>query len=293
MPKGAKRTNCIACGKQMQTVRTDGKATCIPCRHAAQVLKPGETPCAFSECRYARRFTTGYCGTHHKRFLKYGDASKTMKGKAHAVKYTADGLRVCSKCSTPKPESKFHRDKGGSNGRRAACAECELAIEKSRYEGKRDSILIKMKEYRELNLTALRERDRQRYERDREKRIELATMHTHLRRARLKATVSDTGISVIALRKRFGDNCQYCKIPLDFKAAKRGTIAPARASVEHVLPLSKGGTHTWDNVTLICHRCNTSKNCKTLDEWTPSGIGVDPPVMVGQLALFPLSEVAA
>lgn len=34
---------------------------------------------------------------------------------------------------------------------------------------------------------------------------------------------------------------------------------------DHVVPLSKGGTHTFDNVQPLCGHCNSSKNSKTID----------------------------
>jgi 5-methylcytosine-specific restriction endonuclease McrA len=44
---------------------------------------------------------------------------------------------------------------------------------------------------------------------------------------------------------RDGQNCQYC--------------GAAAESIDHVLPRSRGGTHTWDNVVASCRRCNTNK----------------------------------
>jgi 5-methylcytosine-specific restriction endonuclease McrA len=42
--------------------------------------------------------------------------------------------------------------------------------------------------------------------------------------------------------------CQYCG-----KAAE---------NVDHVIPRSKGGPHTWDNVVAACRRCNSKKENK-------------------------------
>jgi 5-methylcytosine-specific restriction endonuclease McrA len=39
--------------------------------------------------------------------------------------------------------------------------------------------------------------------------------------------------------------CQYC--------------AAVAENVDHVLPRSRGGTHTWDNVVAACKACNTKK----------------------------------
>lgn len=277
----------------MRTTRRDGVATCRPCRLAAKPPVPsGAKLCTIEGCP-KRHSARGYCYFHWQRWKRYGDPSAMPAPLPHTTQYTESGLRICKVCEEPKPESEYHKDKGGSNGLRAQCKDCRCKYMQGYYEGNSDTRREYIRSRLRNNKEHVRALDKERYVRDRDKRIELATRHAHLRRARLRSTVSDSGISVLALRRRFGDNCQYCTIPLDFKAAKRGMIAPARASIEHVLPLSKGGTHTWDNVTLICHRCNTSKNCKTLDEWTPSGISIDAPVMVGQLALFPVGEVVA
>lgn len=39
--------------------------------------------------------------------------------------------------------------------------------------------------------------------------------------------------------------CQYC--------------GAAAENVDHVIPRSRGGTHTWDNVVAACRACNTRK----------------------------------
>jgi len=37
-------------------------------------------------------------------------------------------------------------------------------------------------------------------------------------------------------------------------------------TIDHVIPLSKGGTHTWNNVKLACRNCNSHRGSKALDE---------------------------
>lgn len=39
--------------------------------------------------------------------------------------------------------------------------------------------------------------------------------------------------------------CQYCGHPAE--------------NVDHIIPRSRGGTHTWQNVVAACKRCNTHK----------------------------------
>lgn len=40
----------------------------------------------------------------------------------------------------------------------------------------------------------------------------------------------------------------------------------AGTTIEHVLPRSRGGAHSWDNVVAACERCNHSKGDRTLAE---------------------------
>jgi 5-methylcytosine-specific restriction endonuclease McrA len=44
---------------------------------------------------------------------------------------------------------------------------------------------------------------------------------------------------------RDGHSCQYC--------------GAAAESIDHVLPRSKGGNHTWENVVACCRSCNIRK----------------------------------
>ena len=51
---------------------------------------------------------------------------------------------------------------------------------------------------------------------------------------------------------RDGGRCQYC--------GKRAE------SIDHVVPRSRGGNHTWDNVVAACGRCNSIKRDRLLEE---------------------------
>ena len=55
-----------------------------------------------------------------------------------------------------------------------------------------------------------------------------------------------------ALFARDGGRCVYC-------------AAPA-TSIDHVVPRSRGGGPTWENVVSACHRCNHAKADKQLKE---------------------------
>jgi 5-methylcytosine-specific restriction endonuclease McrA len=53
--------------------------------------------------------------------------------------------------------------------------------------------------------------------------------------------------------KRDNHICQYCG-------------STKHLTLDHVIPRSKGGQHTWDNVVTACERCNSIKSDRLLHE---------------------------
>lgn len=56
--------------------------------------------------------------------------------------------------------------------------------------------------------------------------------------------------------KRDGYKCAVCGIKLNRKAIP---LSPNNPTVDHIVPLSKGGTHTYDNLRACCLNCNSKK----------------------------------
>lgn len=72
-------------------------------------------------------------------------------------------------------------------------------------------------------------------------------------------------VTVAGLRERDGDACGICGMPIDFSLSGRNALG---RSVDHVLPRSKGGAHSWANTQLAHLRCNISKGAKIPDSVT-------------------------
>lgn len=77
----------------------------------------------------------------------------------------------------------------------------------------------------------------------------------------------DYSITLETVYEKFGGECNYCHKKLDFNCDKLSNDYP---SIDHMIPLSKGGSHTWDNVQLLCRRCNFKKGAKPA--WITSNI---------------------
>ena len=58
------------------------------------------------------------------------------------------------------------------------------------------------------------------------------------------------------LLARDGHCCQYCG----------QTLPASQLSLDHVVPRSRGGPTTWENVVASCVRCNTKKGSRTPQE---------------------------
>lgn len=62
----------------------------------------------------------------------------------------------------------------------------------------------------------------------------------------------------IDVLKRDGWQCQVCGC--DTPSRLRGTHHDDAPEIDHIIPLAKGGTHTWSNVQCLCRICNQMKS---------------------------------
>jgi 5-methylcytosine-specific restriction endonuclease McrA len=74
------------------------------------------------------------------------------------------------------------------------------------------------------------------------------------RRARLKGAGRIEKINRIAVFERDGGVCGICNSP----------VPREKFEVDHIRPIARGGTHSWDNVQLAHPSCNRKKYVKVL-----------------------------
>jgi 5-methylcytosine-specific restriction endonuclease McrA len=80
--------------------------------------------------------------------------------------------------------------------------------------------------------------------------------HAQNRRARLRLAGGNvTPEQWREILDNFDNRCAYCFAAL------------ARSTMDHVIPLSRGGKHEASNVVPACKTCNCSKNAKPLAQW--------------------------
>lgn len=92
--------------------------------------------------------------------------------------------------------------------------------------------------------------------------------HDVIRRARKKEVVIDKDISLQKVCEIDNCICYLCGLPINWNdyTITNGKRFASRMypSIDHVVPLTEGGTHSWSNVRLAHFSCNASKGAKVM-----------------------------
>jgi len=126
----------------------------------------------------------------------------------------------------------------------------ELASIKKYYEAHRSQILIYYKEWYETHKDYVLAYDRERHASNPERRLNRNRKRRALKRGTNATLTTHEWSSIL---EKFGNKCAYCREPTN--------------EMDHVIPLSKGGKHSKENVVPACRSCNCSKRDKPLDQW--------------------------
>ena len=138
---------------------------------------------------------------------------------------------------------------------------------KARYEANREKLKAESKTYRETNpekdkarKKVYREANREKIKAYRKANLEMGRKHCRKRQA-LKHTTQIEVINEKEVYLRDGWICQIChrRVNKNLKYPD-----PKSSSLDHIVPLTKGGTHTYKNVQLTHLVCNSGKKDRVL-----------------------------
>jgi 5-methylcytosine-specific restriction endonuclease McrA len=107
--------------------------------------------------------------------------------------------------------------------------------------------------------TICRERDPRHAERSRDK--------ARKRRAVVRGAKADEPVRAVDVFERDNWTCQICSLPIDRSAPWPYPMSP---SIDHVIPLSRGGMHSMANLRAAHLRCNLQKGA-TIDALERAG----------------------
>jgi 5-methylcytosine-specific restriction endonuclease McrA len=238
---------CSLCGEMMWRGTgslPEGQAMCQPCRRTINSL--GRRPCVACGnpvTGQRSRQKVVYCGTVCSNRSGPSLKGRTCEACGVTYKATYPEQRTCGRECGARIQA--HRPRTvypSSHVCFAQCSECGTW-----FAARRRRLCCSQRCVTNRNLRSLMEK----YANDPAYRDRVNT-RAHARRARLLG-LGDLRITLTYLVQRDAGRCGICR---RLVRAKSGAM---RASIDHIIPLSKGGTHTLDNVQLAHYHCNLSK----------------------------------
>lgn len=190
-------------------------------------------------------------------------------------------FKVCAACGQEKPAAEFHKNARMLDGLRSSCKPCVLATNRQSvlrhhekrkaekravYREQRDTPEYRayVKAYQEATKERKREYDREYLRKNRER----ATRRAAEWNKRNPEKRSAIGISYSARRRSLEAGGISTADLAKWKAAQPkccywcGDKRAKEYTVDHYVPLTKGGKHEVGNIVLACRPCNVRKNAK-------------------------------
>ena len=193
-------------------------------------------------------------------------------------------MKHCKKCGNDLPFTSFGKNKRMKDGYQFYCKECSRkenqryytenkekvnAKNRRNYEENKEERLKQIKNWSNKNREKRNQIDRRSYIKHKAKRIskslkwikenpEKHAKRNQERRATIRNLEANfTSVDWEKCKSIFNNTCAYC--------GKKSKLQQ-----EHVIPVSKGGTYTKDNILPACKSCNSSKNNRDFATWYKS-----------------------
>lgn len=171
-------------------------------------------------------------------------------------------MRRCCRCKTEQPLDQFCKDKQQKDGLSRRCRACRSELSALRRAADPERSNAYAREYMKRNPEKRNEAARRWRERHPDWRRQWNAANPdkarawydanpdkarekYLRRRALQRSVTVGDVDLNALWEANGGKCQLCGEPID--RSLKGPH-PMSASIDHIIPLSKGGTHEQSNL---------------------------------------------
>ena len=181
-------------------------------------------------------------------------------------------MKPCCTCKQSKDSSFFSKNKSREDGLQDRCKECVRNIRREKriaagliVMGPNQTKEERLARNREYNKTSQRgvKRRQENYEHILE--IERAS------RAKNKEKQRPFKNERQIRRSRIQNARTFLILPKEIKKLYNQPCAACgvedNQSMDHIIPLSRGGSHSIGNLMTLCRSCNSSKHARTIVEW--------------------------
>jgi 5-methylcytosine-specific restriction endonuclease McrA len=198
-------------------------------------------------------------------------------------KESTQGTKKCPRCRKEKSLKNFHKDSTTKSGYRIYCKLCvnlytrqynidnveyRNEYNRNRYYTNRAEIRKQQKkygkEYRANNRKKLNEASRNRYWKNHEYELERKKIYNENHPEVRKAQKAKRRALLIKLDKHFTAQ-EWKEILNKYENKCLCCGSTENITVDHIIPLSCGGTNIKDNLQPLCLTCNIRKHTKTID----------------------------
>ena len=169
------------------------------------------------------------CSKHYQRLKKTGSVTSIRPDDIDKNKY-----KFCFGCKLVLEKQFFGKDKTRIDGLRSNCKKCSIKSVQKWQNKNPDKKKIYNKNYKQNNKFKVNE--------------------TNARRRAVRKNAQSFFISKKDFRKLKSGFCFSCG-------------AKTELSIDHIIPLNRGGTHGIGNLQILCISCNASKQDMFFAEW--------------------------
>jgi 5-methylcytosine-specific restriction endonuclease McrA len=201
---------------------------------------------AFKAANYARVCT--WTKLHHDH-VKQKSRKWYRANRERVLKAESERRKVDPKCVAHKRE--YDRQRRIEH---PELAEREKVRLSQYYECHREEVIKRAVDWNRTNTEKNRTYSARYCKANPEKNVVNCSKHRALKYANTPISEMLTSAEWLAILAEANGHCHYCD-------------KEAKLSLDHVIPLSKGGKHSGENVVPACKHCNSSKSNKTLEEW--------------------------
>lgn len=174
----------------------------------------------------------------------------------------------CSVCQIEKPLQQFHKNKNRKNGVSVTCKKCAISRSRKWEIDNPDKVRENSRKlyHKDIEKSRINRKTRVRkWQKNNPDKVRAATRDYFIRHPEVKrlheqkrrAQKNNNGVFTILEKdivKLIKESCVKCG-------------SKQNITMDHIVPLSRGGVHSIGNLQPLCRSCNASKGSKTMMEW--------------------------